>query len=137
MPQSLSHREIASAENGARGNRTNLKPRFICSEAYRATSHGSRHPLAIPRVALAMDICQANGWLNNGNFIDSPCATKSQLTRFHEPAYVAAVEAAEKTGKVPEDVKWRHHLGVNGNPLFDGMFWRSATACGGGPRGTC
>lgn len=107
-------------------------PLFICSEVYRATNQGSRHPLAIPRVALAMDICRALGWLDAGNFIESPRATPADLARFHDPAYIAAVQAAERHGAVSEDMAQRHHIGINGNPIFDGMYRRPVTACGGG-----
>ena len=105
---------------------------FIASEVYRSTTYGSRHPLAIPRVSLAMDLCRALGWFEGGLYIESPRATASELARFHEPLYIAAVEAAERDGAVPEDMARKYHLGVNGNPIFDGMYRRPATACGGG-----
>ena len=107
-------------------------PKFIASEVFRSTNHGRRHPLAIPRVTLAMDLCRALGWLDDGNFIDSPRATPADLARFHDPIYIAAVQAAERDGEVPEVVAQRHHLGVNGNLIFDGMYRRPATACGAG-----
>jgi acetoin utilization protein AcuC len=107
------------------------KTAFVASEVYRSTSYASRHPLAIPRVALAIDLCRALGWLEDA-YIDSPRATPADLARFHDPAYIAAVAAAEAAGAVPDDVAKRHHLGINGNPIFDGMFRRPATACGGG-----
>jgi acetoin utilization protein AcuC len=107
-------------------------PLFIASEVYRATNHGRRHPLAIPRVSLAMDLCRTLGWLDDNNFIDSPCATPTDLQRFHHPNYIAAVAAAERNGRVPVGIAERYHLGVNGNPIFDGMYRRPATACGGG-----
>ena len=105
---------------------------FIASEVYRSTTYGSRHPLAIPRVALAMDLCRALGWLDGGTYIESPRATPADLAQFHDPAYVAAVAAAEAAGAVSEEVALRHHLGTRGNPIFDGMYRRPATACGGG-----
>jgi acetoin utilization protein AcuC len=107
------------------------KTAFIASEVYRSTSYASRHPLSIPRVALAIDLCRALGWLEDA-YIDSPRATPTDLARFHDPAYIAAVAAAEAEGAVPDEVARRHHLGINGNPIFDGMFRRPATACGGG-----
>jgi len=108
------------------------KPWFIGSEVYRSTTYGAGHPLGIPRVSLAMDICRALGWLDGSNFIDSPRASKGQLADFHDPAYVDAVEAAETIGRVTPETAERHHIGVNGNPVFDGIFRRPATACGGG-----
>lgn len=105
---------------------------FIASEVYRSTTYGGRHPLAIPRVSLATDLCRALGWLDDGAFIESPRATPGELARFHDPVYIAAVAAAEAAGAVPADVAARHHIGTGGNPVFDGMFRRPATACGGG-----
>ena len=105
---------------------------FIASEVYRAANHGRRHPLAIPRVTLAMDLCRALGWLDGDSFIDSPMAGEADLARFHNPLYIAAVRAAERDGDLPMEAKRRHHIGTNGNPIFDGMFRRPATACGGG-----
>ncbi len=79
-----------------------------------------------------MDLCRALGWLDDSNFIDSPQAATADLARFHDPLYINAVKAAERDGTLPDDAAQRHHIGVNGNPIFDGMFQRPATACGGG-----
>ena len=68
-----------------------------------------------------MDICRELGWLHPGNFIDSPCATVRDLARFHDPGYIDAVAAAERTGDAPENIRRRHQIGTNGNPIFDGM----------------
>jgi acetoin utilization protein AcuC len=89
---------------------------FIASEVYRAANHGRRHPLAIPRVTLAMDLCRALGWLDGESFIDSPMAGEADLARFHDPLYIAAVRAAEWDGELPIEVKHR-----------------SSTACSAGP----
>lgn len=111
---------------------THFPPRFIASEVYRSTTYGSSHPLGIPRVSLAMDLCRAMGWLNEKNFVDSPRADKAALAGFHDAAYIDAIEIAERDGRLDLDVAQRHHIGINGNPIFDGMYRRPATACGGG-----
>lgn len=108
------------------------QPLFIGSEVFRATHRRRGHPLGIPRVALTMDICRAMGWLDDGNFIDSPRASKAELADFHTPAYIDAVDAAETLGRIDTALAERHHIGINGNPIFDGMYRRPATACGGG-----
>ena len=105
--------------------------RFIGSEIYRRSCYGQRHPLAIPRVSTVIDLCRALGWLPDEIYIDSPRATPSQLARFHDPDYIAAVQAAERTGRVNPKVKERYGLGRNGNPIFPEIFSRPATACGG------
>ncbi len=106
------------------------RPRFIGSEIYRISRYGSTHPLGIPRVAAVMDLCRALGWLGDENFIDSPCASPAQLTRFHDPAYVAAVMAAERDQRVDEAESLRWNIGRNGNPIFGEVFRRPATSCG-------
>src|SRR5690606_19814903 len=75
-------------------------PVLIASEIYRHSSYGSRHPLAIPRVSTAVDLCRALGWLPAAAYLDSPVATPAELTRFHTADYVAAVAAAEATQAV-------------------------------------
>ncbi|MDD9879166.1 MAG: acetoin utilization protein AcuC [Magnetovibrio sp.] len=107
-------------------------PRFIASEIYRSTTYGSSHPLGIPRVSLVTDLCRALGWLDDANFIDSPKAGKSELSKFHTDAYIEAVFAADRDREAAPETARRHHIGVNGNPIFSGMFHRPATACGGG-----
>lgn len=105
-------------------------PRFIGSEIYRRSRYGGKHPLAIPRVSAVIDLARALGWLPDDIYIDSPVATPVQLARFHDPAYVQAVIAAEAEQAASEEVRARHHIGVNGNPVFGEVFRRPATACG-------
>ncbi|MEM7172896.1 MAG: acetoin utilization protein AcuC [Pseudomonadota bacterium] len=105
--------------------------RFIGSEIYRGSSYGARHPLAIPRVSTCMDLCRALGWLPDDLYLTSPIASPAQLSRFHHPDYIWAVRAAEAAQKAPKEVRERHHIGRNGNPIYPEVFRRPATACGG------
>jgi len=113
------------------GQAESTRPRFIGSEIYRRSTYGARHPLAIPRVSTVIDLCRALGWLSDSVYLDSPCATAEDLARFHDPAYIAAVQEAERRQKVTPDVRERFNLGRNGNPVFAEMFRRPATAAGG------
>ena len=103
---------------------------FIGSEIYRRSRYGGKHPLAIPRVSLVMDLCRAFGWLPDDIYVDSPVATLAQLGRFHDPAYIDAVVACERNQETTEEFRIRHNLGANGNPVFGEIFRRPATACG-------
>lgn len=105
-------------------------PRFIGSEIYRRSRYGGKHPLAIPRVSLVIDLCRALGWLPDDVYIDSPVATPDQLARFHDPDYIAAVQACEASQSAAAADRERYGLGVNGNPVFGEIFRRPATACG-------
>ncbi|WP_299618668.1 acetoin utilization protein AcuC [Pelagibius sp.] len=106
------------------------RPRFIGSEIYRRSTYGGRHPLAIPRVSTCIDLCRALQWLPDEAYIDSPLATPQALARFHAPAYIAAVQKAERQLRLSEDEQKRFNIGRNGNPIYPEVFRRPATACG-------
>ena len=106
------------------------RPIMIGSEIYRFSRYGSRHPLSIHRVTPVMDLTRALGWLDDETFVESPLATAEMLTRFHDPNYVAAVQAAEREGYVTDYVKDTYNIGRNGNPVFAEIFSRPATAAG-------
>ena len=105
-------------------------PRLIGSEIYRRSSYGGRHPLAIPRVSLMLDLVRALGWAPEGAYVEAKPASPAELARFHDPAYVAAVERAEADRCVDPEVSERHNIGRNGNPVYPEVFSRPATACG-------
>ena len=105
-------------------------PRFIGSEIYRRSSYGDRHPLRVPRVSTVMDLCRALGWLPDAQYLTSPCAKPAALHSFHTPAYVAALQQAEATQSVTDDMRARHGLGTHDNPVFPEMYRRPATSAG-------
>ncbi len=110
---------------------TDTKPLFIGHEIYRASTYGTWHPLAIPRVSTVIDLSRALGWLTDGNYVRSPRATARALSAWHDPDYVEVVISAEKQGAVSDAVRARYHLGTHANPVFPEMFRRPATAAGG------
>ena len=65
-----------------------MLPRMIAAEVYRGSSYGPKHPLAIPRVSLVVDMVHALGWVDDSSYVTGPVATPAQLTRFHDPDYV-------------------------------------------------
>jgi len=107
---------------------------FVGHDVYRRAAYGSHHPLAIPRVETATDLCVALGWLGEGEFRLSPCATEEQLQAFHTPDYVRALREATQSGRVSAQVRERHAIGTMENPLFPGVFERAATSVGGSIR---
>ncbi len=106
-------------------------PRFIGHEIYRTSSYGALHPLRIPRVSTVMDLGRALGWLDRSSFVTSPRAKPSALKLWHTPAYVDALQRAERNGMVDADVRARHALGTTANPVFAEVFRRPATSAGG------
>lgn len=104
--------------------------RFIGAEIYRHSSYGAWHPLRVPRVSTVMDLARSMGWLPPAQFITSPRAKVVALTGYHTPTYLAALQAAEATQSVSEQIRRKHNLGTPSNPVFTEMFRRPATAAG-------
>ncbi|MES2713718.1 MAG: acetoin utilization protein AcuC [Pseudomonadota bacterium] len=104
---------------------------LIGSEIYRRSSFGGKHPLSIPRVSTALDLIRALGWVAPGQYRDSPRASAEDLTRFHAPDYVAALERAQITQSVAEADRARFDIGARGNPVYGQMFDRPRTGAGG------
>lgn len=78
-----------------------------------------------------MDLSWALGWLPAGRYRASPRARPAALRVWHTPDYVAALERAEESQAVSEEVRARHALGTTANPVFGEMFRRPATGVGG------
>lgn len=106
------------------------RPLFLGSEIYRGSSYGEWHPLRVPRVSTVMDLSRAMGWLPDVQYRTSPRAKPKALHIWHTPAYVAALERAEREQAVSDAVRERHALGTISNPVYPEMFRRPATAAG-------
>ena len=105
-------------------------PLLIGNDIYRRSTYGLRHPLAIPRVSLALDLIAALGWVAPERYLDCRRAEPEALLRFHDPGYLAALQRAEALGALTQEEKERYRIGRDGNPLFKEVFSRPATACG-------
>lgn len=116
--------------------RKTVRPRaaFVSSEVYRRRGFGDNHPLSIPRVGAVMELCAALGWLPDGGYEDSPRATPAQLARYHDPAYIAAVREIDACGRATPAERERYGIGTRENPVFEGLYLRATTACGGSIR---
>jgi acetoin utilization protein AcuC len=108
-----------------------VTPLYVSSDIYRNSSYGPKHPLAVPRVSVCTDLCRALGWLPDAVYRDAPIATDAELTRFHHPAYIAALREAERDQHVPADVRERYRIGAEGNPVYREVFRRPAISAGG------
>lgn len=108
-----------------------MTPLLIGSEIYRRSTYGPKHPLAIPRVSTTLDLVRALGWVEEGQYVDSPVASPEALTRFHHPGYVAALQRAEAAQSVSPEDRERHRIGADGNPVYREVFRRPATGAGG------
>ncbi len=108
-----------------------VAPLFIGSEIYRGSSYGPAHPLRVPRVSTVMDLARALGWLPSDRFRTSPRAKPAALSLWHDPAYIAALQAAEGLGEATPEMRARHNLGTLSNPVFPEVYRRPATGAGG------
>ena len=106
------------------------RPLLLGSEIYRHSSYGRKHPLAIPRVSVCLDLVRAMGWLDEAQYRDTPMAEAQELARFHHPAYIEALRRVEAAQRVDPETGARFNLGKLENPVFPEMYRRPATACG-------
>lgn len=108
---------------------------FIGAGGYRRHSYGENHPLAIPRVSLTQDLIVAYGALRPHEMLPARAATVAELSWFHTPGYIAAMQRCQALGKVTHRYRQRHNIGNFENPYFDGFFTTPATAAGGSIQG--
>ena len=108
-----------------------MRPVYIGSELYRRSTYGPKHPLAIPRVTICTDLCRAMGWLGDDQFVTAPIAEVEAVTRFHDPAYVAALRRAEDTQSVTDEDRALYRIGADGNPVYREVYRRPMTSAGG------
>ena len=108
-----------------------IRPVYIGSEIYRGSTYGPKHPLAIPRVSTATDLVRAMGWLDDSVFVPAPMASVAAVTRFHDPAYVAALQRVEAAQSVSDEDRARYRIGAEGNPVYREIFRRPMTSAGG------
>jgi len=104
---------------------------YIGSEIYRRSAFGDNHPLSYARQESVLDMCRVLGWLDENNFIISPTADITTLTRYHDKKYVQALKNADASGSVSVDVRKQFNFGTMENPVFKGVFKRAATTIGG------
>lgn len=62
---------------------------------------------------------------------ESPVADRQSLERFHTPADLDAILAAEARGQASDEERSRFNLGTIENPVFPGLWARAATSVGG------
>jgi acetoin utilization protein AcuC len=103
---------------------------FIASPQFRRPSYGKNHPLAIPRVALTLDLVRAFGAIGPGELLTARKAADFELEWFHAREYVAAIRMAETLGRVKTAWRERFRLGTLENPFFAHLFTTPATATG-------
>jgi acetoin utilization protein AcuC len=103
---------------------------LIASPQFRRPAYGKNHPLAIPRVALTLDLARALGAIGPGELVSARKAADFELEWFHTRDYVAAIRMAETLGRVKTAWRERFRLGTLENPFFARLFTAPAFAAG-------
>ncbi|MGC6531089.1 MAG: acetoin utilization protein AcuC [Candidatus Puniceispirillaceae bacterium] len=104
------------------------KSYFFGSDIFRNSVYGQNHPLNIARVWPAIDICKAEGWLENHHYHQINPVPPDILSQFHDADYVQALWHAQQTQNLPDDLKDRYQIGRASNPIFQEVYSRPATA---------
>lgn len=105
--------------------------KYVGSEIFRRAAFGGNHPLNIVRHTSVLDLVRILGWMGDDDFVSAVPATLEELTRFHDRAYVEALQDADARGRVEPEVRARYQIGTFENPMFHGLFERAATTVGG------
>jgi acetoin utilization protein AcuC len=106
-------------------------PLYVGSGVFRRAAFGNHHPLNIVRHSAVLDLVRMLGWLTDESFCTAPAATFDELTAFHDPDYVRALQCADAAGTVGPAERTHYRIGTLENPLFTGLFERAATTVGG------
>jgi acetoin utilization protein AcuC len=80
---------------------------------------------------LVKDLCDACGWLRDSQYYEAAAASVAELTRFHEPAYIAALQRAEAELDLPKEIRAQTRIGADANVIHKAVFRRPATSAGG------
>jgi acetoin utilization protein AcuC len=104
---------------------------FIGSEIFRLEVFAPPHPLAMPRAMLVRDLCAALGWLEESQYYEAAPASVAELTRFHDPGYIAALMRAEAELDLPAEARALYRIGADSNVIHKAVFRRPATSVGG------
>lgn len=107
------------------------EPVFLGSEVFRQAAFGHNHPLNIVRHAAVLDLVKILGWLPQQSFRTIRQASHEQLLRFHDRAYLEALQYADSAENLDPARREKYHIGTFENPLFSGLYERAATTVGG------
>ena len=95
---------------------------FLSSPDVWQRGHGPNHPLKPERLQRTHDLLKGFGAFDEPDVrVVSPRpATREELAFFHDPDYIALVEALSEGKSRP--IARRHGFGPGDNPIFEGMF---------------
>jgi acetoin utilization protein AcuC len=104
---------------------------FISHPAFLAPGFGRHHPLSNGRQAAVVHLAQAMGWLSEAAIHLAPLPSTDDLSAFHDPAYLAALERVSADRLASADDRARFNLGTMECPVFDGLWERARASVGG------
>lgn len=103
---------------------------FVFSEEMMRYDYGPWHPLRIERLGLTLRLMEAYGLLQGPEVsrVTPQPASRKDLERFHSPAYLDALQAANRGRPFPELQQFG--IGPGDNPVFEGMYDWSCLVAG-------
>ena len=78
-----------------------------------------------------LELCELLGWLPDGAYRESRCASRAELCEFHDADYVESLSRCVAAGTVDPGTRERYGFGTLENPIFESLFERAAAQVGG------
>ena len=93
----------------------------------------SDHPFNPKRLELTVSLIEELGLLSDPalRLVKPRMASDEELSRVHDPAYIAAVKRLGQEGSLRDEEGWQWGLGTEDNPIFPGMHEATALVTGG------
>jgi acetoin utilization protein AcuC len=104
---------------------------LLTHPVFETPAFGRNHPLSIARHGTVLALAEALGWRDAARMARCELPTVDTLARFHDRAYLAALETAALTGRASSEVRTRYNLGTMECPLFPGLWERACATVGG------
>lgn len=104
---------------------------LVTHPVFRQPAWGRHHPLATGRQAAVMDLADALGWLDPARLHVPELPGRPVIGRFHDAAYLDALEAAVTAGMARPEDRTRYNLGTMECPIFAGLWDRARATVGG------
>lgn len=121
-----------TAENPVRDRGGLRRPaRLVTHPLFRQAAFGRHHPLATGRQAALLDLIAALGWHDPAHMPHITLAERPVLERFHDTAYLDALEAASAAVMASAEARATYNLGSLECPVFEGLWNRARASVGG------
>lgn len=84
---------------------------------------------------MTLDLIRTYRALAANAYLEVRPAAFEELSWFHQPGYVRALQACQRTGRIEAGIRQKYNIGNFENPFFENMFTIPALAAGGSIQG--